>query len=150
MIVNTFDELDRMNNAEANNRLSDAAPDLLEALVALYNDYKALADSGDAGYWCLEETEVGRQALAAIDQASPNSNFCDRYKHPKKPHQRKIEIDISGSDGNAFVLLGYARQYANQLGIDSTSIIEDMMSSDYENMLEVFDNNFGDYIDLVR
>jgi uncharacterized protein (DUF3820 family) len=37
-----------------------------------------------------------------------------------------------------------------ELGMDSKPIIEEMMSGDYENLLEVFDKNFGDYVDLLR
>lgn len=43
--------------------------DLLEALKRLFEDYKRLADSGDAGNWALEDMNVGRQALAAIQKA---------------------------------------------------------------------------------
>ena len=55
---------------EANARLIASAPDLLEALAALYASYKALADSGDAGNWRLEETDEGQQTLAAIRKAT--------------------------------------------------------------------------------
>ena len=68
----------------------------------------------------------------------------------KQPPVGKIEIDITGSQGNAFVILGYARQYAKQLGMDSKPIIDEMMSGDYENLLEVFDKHFGEYVDLAR
>lgn len=51
-------------------RLIAAAPDLLEALIALFDDYKSLADSGDAGNWALEEQPVGIQAVAAIRKAT--------------------------------------------------------------------------------
>lgn len=46
-----------------------AAPDLLEALEELFADYKQLADSGDAGFWRLEDQEAGKKALAAIARA---------------------------------------------------------------------------------
>ena len=68
----------------------------------------------------------------------------------KQPRTEKIEIDITGSQGNAFVIMGYARQYAKQLGMDSKPILDEMMSGDYENLLEVFDKHFGDYVDLAR
>ena len=68
----------------------------------------------------------------------------------KQPRTEKIEIDITGSQGNAFVIMGYAKQYAKQLGMDSKPIIDEMMSGDYENLLEVFDKHFGDYVDLAR
>jgi hypothetical protein len=39
---------------------------LYDALSALFANYKELADSGDAGNWCLEDQPVGKQALAAL------------------------------------------------------------------------------------
>ena len=62
----------------------------------------------------------------------------------------KLEIDLTGPDGNAFALMGSAKKLARQLGIDSKPIIEDMMSGDYENLLEVFDKNFGSFVTLYR
>lgn len=38
------------------------------ALRILFDDYKSLADSGDAGFWKLEEQEAGKIALAALNQ----------------------------------------------------------------------------------
>ena len=68
----------------------------------------------------------------------------------KQPQSGPIIIDITGPDGNAFALMGHAKQFAKQLGIDSKPIIEKMMSGDYENLLEVFDNEFGDFVILER
>ena len=65
----------------------------------------------------------------------------------------KIEIDLKSSQGNAFALIGLARQYGKQLDFDNNkidSIIKDMMSGNYENLITVFDKHFGDYIDLIR
>tara|TARA_B100001564_G_scaffold295725_1_gene260952 strand:- start:265 stop:459 length:195 start_codon:yes stop_codon:yes gene_type:complete len=59
-------------------------------------------------------------------------------------------INISGPDGNAFALMGYAQTFAKQLGIDSKPIIEEMMSGDYDNLLEVFKNNFENVVELVE
>ncbi len=53
----------------ADARLIAAAPDLLFALNALFDDYKQLADSGDAGFWKIEDLDVVKQALAAISKA---------------------------------------------------------------------------------
>lgn len=44
---------------------------LLEALTFLWNEYKSIADSGDAGFWSAEETPEGIKAMAAIDAAQP-------------------------------------------------------------------------------
>lgn len=57
----------------ANANLIAAAPDLLEALENLFLDYKQLADSGDAGFWKLEDRDVGKQAMAAIARAKGES-----------------------------------------------------------------------------
>jgi len=61
-----------------------------------------------------------------------------------------IEIDLTGPEGNAFVLLGYASKFAKQLGLDSKAIQEDMMSSDYEHLVKVFDQHFGTFVTLYR
>ena len=60
------------------------------------------------------------------------------------------EIDLTGPDGNAFALLGYAKKYAKQLEIDSQPILDDMMSGNYEHLLEVFEENFGSFVTLYR
>lgn len=62
----------------------------------------------------------------------------------------KKEIDLSGPEGNAFVLIGYAKQYAKALEMDFEPILEDMTSGDYEHLIEAFDVLFGEYVDLAR
>lgn len=69
-----------------------------------------------------------------------------RKKRPKK----ELVIDLTGPDGNAFALMAYAERFARQLGLNSEKIIEDMMASDYENLLQVFDSNFGSFVILER
>ena len=69
-----------------------------------------------------------------------------RKKRPKK----ELVIDLTGTDGNAFALMAYAERFARQLGLNSEKIIEDMMASDYENLLQVFDSNFGSFVILER
>ena len=59
-------------------------------------------------------------------------------------------INLTGPEGNAFFLLGQAGQYAGQLGLDSDQIITEMRSGDYENLVQVFDRYFGDYVILER
>ncbi len=62
----------------------------------------------------------------------------------------KPTIDLSGPDGNAFVLMGRAEGYAKDLGLDGNVIIAEMKESDYEHLLSVFDKYFGKYVDLYR
>jgi hypothetical protein len=61
-----------------------------------------------------------------------------------------IVIDLTGPEGNAFCLMGYANKFARQLGLDGKSITKEMMSGDYENLLKVFDSYFGDYVILEK
>ena len=69
-------------------------------------------------------------------------------KKIQRPNQ--IIIDLTGPDGNAFVLMGYTKRFAKQLGLDSNKIINEMTSGDYEHLLEVFDNAFGSFVILER
>ena len=68
----------------------------------------------------------------------------------KQTQTGPVVIDLTGPDGNAFALMGYAKRFAKQLNLDSNKIINDMTSGDYENLIQVFDNNFGDFVILER
>ena len=59
-------------------------------------------------------------------------------------------IDLTGPQGNAFFLMGQAGQYARQLDLDGDAIITEMRSGNYENLVQVFDRYFGDYVILER
>lgn len=67
-----------------------------------------------------------------------------------KSFKNKTVIDISGSDGNPYALMGYAIKFANQLSLDKDVIITEMKSGDYENLVSVFDKYFGNYVILER
>lgn len=67
-----------------------------------------------------------------------------------KQPTRTIEIDITGPQGNAFFLLGTASRLAKQLGMDAEPILSEMKSGDYENLLQVFDFHFGDFVTIYR
>ena len=63
------------------------------------------------------------------------------------------EINLNGPAGNAFSLMGQAQSFAKQLGWtreQTKEMIDDMTSGDYEHLLEVFDNHFGSFVDLIR
>lgn len=59
-------------------------------------------------------------------------------------------IDLTGPQGNAFNLLGTARNAASQLHVDPEPILKDMMKGDYEHLIKVFDKHFGEYFILER
>ena len=64
----------------------------------------------------------------------------------------QIEIDLSGPEGNAFVLLGYASRLGNQMyGPEKTeAILEEMKLSTYELLILTFDKYFGSIVTLYR
>ena len=68
----------------------------------------------------------------------------------KKKEYQKNSIDLTGPDGNAFVILSYAKSLAKQLDLDFEPIKEEMTSGDYEHLIQVFDNHFGEVVDLIR
>lgn len=98
----------------------------------------------------------------------------------KQKQQTEIVIDLTGPDGNVFVLMGYARRFARQLKelweeemvanrtqnvvlrhMDvnpqdllpetlADQICREMMASDYENAVQVFDRYFGSWVTLER
>ena len=70
-------------------------------------------------------------------------NIEDKKRYP-------IEIDLTGPDGNAFVLLGKAKNFAKQLELDGDKIVDEMTSGDYEHLLKVFDKYFGSFVTLYR
>ena len=61
-----------------------------------------------------------------------------------------ISIDLTGPDGNAFVLIGTAAKLARQLVLNSKEIQAEMMKGDYENLIKVFDKHFGHFVTLYR
>ena len=68
-----------------------------------------------------------------------------------KQPQSEIIIDLTGPQGNAFFLLGYAKKLAKQLDFEDIDIlIDDMQSGDYEHLVQVFDEHFGDFVILER
>ena len=67
-----------------------------------------------------------------------------------KPQTRGIEIDLTGPQGNAFFLLGTAKNLAKKLGLNGNEITKEMMSGDYENLVKVFDSYFGSFVILYR
>lgn len=71
----------------------------------------------------------------------------------KKPENKRPEIDLTGPEGNAFALIGYASRFGKDLGMSKSEIealIKNMQSSDYEHLLQVFDDAFGEYVTLYR
>ena len=67
------------------------------------------------------------------------------------PDAKRV-IDLRGPEGNAYWLLGFVAQNGKELDYSKEEIkeIQDkMMSGDYENLVKVFDEHFGDLVDVV-
>lgn len=71
-------------------------------------------------------------------------------KSKKELGRKKIEIDLTGPQGNVFYLMGIAKQLSSALGKDYEEIRGRMVSGDYENAVEVFDEEFGGFVNLYR
>lgn len=69
---------------------------------------------------------------------------------PKTERHGPVEIDLTGPDGNAYVLMAYAQRFAEQLALDGSTILADMKSGDYEHLVDVFEQYFGEYVILYR
>ena len=64
----------------------------------------------------------------------------------------KQTIELRGPKANAFYLLALAEQYGKALEMEESErkeIREKMMSGDYENLLSVFNENFGHLVEFV-
>ena len=61
-------------------------------------------------------------------------------------------IDLQGPQGNAFALMAQADDFLRQMGRrdEFNAMRTDMMSGDYDNLIRIFEKNFGDYVDLVN
>ena len=68
----------------------------------------------------------------------------------KEKDDEMIVLDLTGSDGNAFVLLGVAKRLSDKFGMDWETIKKEMMSGNYENLVEVFEEYFGEFVIMYR
>jgi hypothetical protein len=65
----------------------------------------------------------------------------------------KIEIDLSGPNGNAYVLLNLADRLGRRLGYDHDHrerILDEMKLTDYEGLVHTFDREFGHFVILWK
>jgi len=71
----------------------------------------------------------------------------------KKEKTKGIEIDLTGPQGNAFYLLGLASRWAKELQFSDSyrkKMLEKMKSGDYENLVKVFDDEFGSIVTIYK
>ena len=61
-------------------------------------------------------------------------------------------IDLRGPTGNAFASMGRAVDLLRQLNRrdEVHDLRTEMMAGDYTNLLRIFEENFGDYVELIN
>lgn len=67
--------------------------------------------------------------------------------------RKRIEIDLSGPEGNAYALLGYVNTLGKQLNMPlkiRKDIQATMMLGSYDDLIKTFDIWFGDYVTLYK
>lgn len=62
----------------------------------------------------------------------------------------EIVIDLTGPEGNAYMLLAYARGWSKELGLDWSEVQEELTSGDYENLVLTMDKYFGHFVIFER
>ena len=67
-----------------------------------------------------------------------------------KRKERRIEVDLTGPQGNAFCVLGLAHDLAKQTGKDWEDIRKRMTSGEYDNLINVFEAEFGDQVVIYK
>lgn len=68
----------------------------------------------------------------------------------KKNTNKAIEVDLTGPEGNAFVLLGYAHRWAKQMDLDWDEVEKELTSGDYEHLVATMDKYFGKVVTFYR
>jgi hypothetical protein len=58
----------------------------------------------------------------------------------------KIEVSLSGPEGNAFSLLALAKKLSSDSFYNYEAIVDLMKSGDYDNLIKVFKLYFGDRV----
>ena len=70
------------------------------------------------------------------------------YQKHKNKLEESMTIDINGPQGNAHYILGVAKKLSDAMGKDWNTIQREMQSGDYRNLLQTFDEYFGDTVEL--
>lgn len=68
----------------------------------------------------------------------------------KKELPEGIHVDLTGPQGNAYYLIVLAIKYAKAMDLDEKEVLTKMKSGDYENLVNVFESYFGEFVTLYR
>jgi hypothetical protein len=68
----------------------------------------------------------------------------------KKKKPKHIEIDLDGPQGNAYTLLGIAKQLCAALDKDYEDVSKRMKAGNYNNLIQVFEEEFSDFVTMYK
>ena len=80
-------------------------------------------------------------------------NTIDRAALIDEMKTNPIQYDLSGPLGNAFHIINLANRLAVKLGYqpdERGKLSTDLMSGDYDHLLETFEFHFGDYVNFLN
>ena len=58
-------------------------------------------------------------------------------------------INLAGPDGNAFFLLGMAKNFCRQLGWSWEHVESDMTTNEYGDLVRAFEKHFGGFVTII-
>lgn len=99
----------------------------------------------------LHETQFN--LIEAVVESREKQGFPEAsimIKSIMEKSKMPIVIDLTGPQGNSFYLMGFAQKNAERLGLDCSTILKEMKSGDYENLVTIFEKYFGKYVILER
>ncbi len=71
----------------------------------------------------------------------------------KMPRPDKIQLNLSAPEGNAFYMIALAKNLAKQLHMSDNEIdhiVTEMMSRDNDYLVAIFEEKFGEYVDIYE
>ena len=123
-----------------------------DAKVIIVSSLAQLGSSYSVKVKQLSADGVIDKPSGAVDPslaAKRGNELRDMIKSKPKSNG-KIEIDLTGPQGNAYYILGVAKNLCRQVGIPFKPLMDEMTSGDYENLIKVFDDKFGSFVTMYR
>lgn len=124
--------------------------DETDKLIADNRKRKMARKYGISGPSSRKRRRIGRGTGRPLGSFGLKFESFKQFNEMYRDSQHGLTIDLSGPEGNAFYLIGQAKKLAKELGKDGKAIAEEMMSSDYKNVLSVFKREFGSIVTLIN
>lgn len=68
----------------------------------------------------------------------------------KEKDNHNIIVDLNGPHGNAYFIMSVARHLSRSLDVDFKPIEAEMKAGDYNNLIDVVERHFGDYVEFWK